>query len=228
MRYSTGAAILPPYPGHGGVACPPPWPAWADGVCIIRMAGRYAESSGSHRAPPRRPVSLKMGPQIKSNQIKCPTWDPPQPTLPTAPPPPPPMAPPRGLRPTSTGGGVAYKSEEMPPPRGPPPRDTVHSGCLAVPAGAPPQLLPPPPPPPVGYRPSGPSSAHAVGGPSVTCVLVLCVVSPSIVLQCCIQSCCRLCPAARCAFCVACLRVWYLPHEVTPQDTAQLHRLAAF
>ena len=34
------------------------------------MAGRYAESSGSHREPPKRPVSLKIGPQIKSNQIK--------------------------------------------------------------------------------------------------------------------------------------------------------------
>ena len=64
-------------------------------------------------------MSLKIGPQIKSNT----TWiPPPPPTDPPNPPPPiaPPMPPPGGPLALFYWGGGAYKSEETSPPwRGP-------------------------------------------------------------------------------------------------------------
>ena len=62
----------PPCPGHGGAACPPPPPgprAWT-GSASHAWPADMQSGRDSHRAPPRRPVSLKIGPQIKSNQIK--------------------------------------------------------------------------------------------------------------------------------------------------------------
>ena len=70
-------------------ACPPPRPADA-AVCAQHAWPADMQSHrDSHRAPPRRPVSLKIGPQIKSNQINSPKLPPlPSPPLPPLPPPP--------------------------------------------------------------------------------------------------------------------------------------------
>ena len=58
----------PPQPAAWRQACPPPPPrADADGHCMHGQP--LCSRRDSHRAPPRRPVSLKIGPQIKSNQI---------------------------------------------------------------------------------------------------------------------------------------------------------------
>ena len=62
FRQGGGASPgpLPPSPGPPPPLPPSQWPA--------DMQSRR----DSHRAPPRRPVSLKIGPQIKSNQIPPP------------------------------------------------------------------------------------------------------------------------------------------------------------
>ena len=51
-------------------ACPPPPGPWTRTGCAPHAWPADMQSrQDSHRAPPRRPVSLKIGPQIKSNQI---------------------------------------------------------------------------------------------------------------------------------------------------------------
>ena len=72
-------------------ACPP-WPADAAGCALHAWPADMQSRRDSHRAPPGRPVSLKIGPQIKSNQIP-----PPPPPRPSSRPPPncpPPPSPP--------------------------------------------------------------------------------------------------------------------------------------
>ena len=65
---------LPPPPSstnprHGDrPAPPPPRPADAAGCALHAWQADMQSRRDSHRAPPRRPVSLKIGPQIKSNQ----------------------------------------------------------------------------------------------------------------------------------------------------------------
>ena len=60
-------------------ACPPPPPPRpTDAIGCARHAWPADMQSrrDSHRAPPRWPVSLTIGPQIKSNQIKSPPYTP--------------------------------------------------------------------------------------------------------------------------------------------------------
>ena len=81
----------PPPPSVPRARCcglPPPRLALADAACIIRMGGRYAESSVSHRAPPEAACEPQDGPsnQMKSNAIPPTPPYPPPPTPPTSPP----------------------------------------------------------------------------------------------------------------------------------------------
>ena len=100
----------PPNPRHDGEPAPPParGGGWGRAAC---MAADMQSCRDSHRAPPGRPVSLKIGLQIKSNQIKSPLPPPPTPptsppTSPTTPPYPPPTPPlPPQPPPTSKVGG---------------------------------------------------------------------------------------------------------------------------
>ena len=60
----------PPCPGHGGAATPP-GPRARTGHALHAWPANMQGRRDSHRAPPKRPVSLKIGPQIKSNQIQA-------------------------------------------------------------------------------------------------------------------------------------------------------------
>ena len=125
-----GGGSLPPpppapQPGNGETACPtPPPPARADGRGVHHMCGRrYAESSGNHLAPPRGPVSLMIGPQIKSNQIKSPAPSPHPPAPIPQPPPPRPQPPPPSPHPPSPSPHPPGPTPHPPPPtpQAPPP-----------------------------------------------------------------------------------------------------------
>ena len=98
-------------------ACPPPpptpQPAAAAGCAPHAWPADMQSSRDSHRARPRRLVSLKISPQIKSNQIKSqPLPHRSSPNPPSNAPPPPPGA----FGPLQKGGGFAYKREETSPP----------------------------------------------------------------------------------------------------------------
>ena len=62
----------------------PPRSAGAAGSALHAWPADMQSRRDSHRAPPRRPMSLKIGPQIKSNQIESNQLS----TLPDRPPPP--------------------------------------------------------------------------------------------------------------------------------------------
>ena len=57
----------PPRPSRGTAIGLPPRPADAAGSALHAWPADMQSRRDSHRAPPRRPVSLKIGPQIKSN-----------------------------------------------------------------------------------------------------------------------------------------------------------------
>ena len=64
-----GMGGYPPNPRHGDTLAPPP-PGLRERPAVHSMHMHCRPKS--HRAPPWRPVSLKIGPQLKSNQIKSP------------------------------------------------------------------------------------------------------------------------------------------------------------
>ena len=123
---------LPAQPAARRRACPPPQPAAAAGGAQHAWPADMQSRRDSHRAPPGRPVSLKIGLQIKSNQIKSP-----HPTLPTthpplsplpepppsdAPPPPPPKGPSAHFY---WGGESRTKARRRPPRVRNQPHDTI-------------------------------------------------------------------------------------------------------
>ena len=81
---------LPTHPSRGTATSLPPLAHGRGRECTACMAGRYAEP-GPPSSAPRGPMSLKIGPQIKSNQIKSNHGPPPNTplplSLPEAPPP---------------------------------------------------------------------------------------------------------------------------------------------
>ena len=102
----------PPTPGHPAArrqACPHR-PTGAAGSALHAWPSDMQSCRDSHRAPPRRPVILKIGPQIKSNQI-----------LPPTPPPRPNCPPPLQVLTDSRGGVVSGPVVVAPPPPPPPP-----------------------------------------------------------------------------------------------------------
>ena len=105
----------PPLParGAGWPAPPPPGPRMQTGRASHAWPADMQSRGESHRAPPRRPVSLKIGPQIKSNPpSKAPT--------------PPPLG---GLRP-KVSGGVSWHPD---PSSHPPPWTNQMEGSREVP-----------------------------------------------------------------------------------------------
>ena len=131
MRASP-SPLPPPHPTRGTATGlpppPPPRPAVAARCALHAWPADMQSRRDSHRAPPRRPVSLRIGPQIKSNQIKSNQikshMDPP-PNRPSQPPPPhlpslnPPLQsppPPLGaFGPLLLGGGSRIKARRRPP-----------------------------------------------------------------------------------------------------------------
>ena len=82
----------PPCPGHGGWPAPPPPAPGPRGQtgCASHTHGRpICRVVGKPLCAPRRPVSLKIGPQIKPNQIKSNPPPPPFAQATPCPPPPP-------------------------------------------------------------------------------------------------------------------------------------------
>ena len=97
--------LLPSRGTPRGLPPPPPGPRTRTGCAWHAWPANMQSRQGSHRAPPRRPLSLKIGPQIKSNHI--PPRNPPLPI---------PPLPARVLRPTVSCGVDSVETRGFTPP----------------------------------------------------------------------------------------------------------------